>query len=224
MNRSVAMIHTVASLVPTFNALAEEILPDVRVFHMADESLLTITRQEGYITAQTRRRLFLLAESARDAGVAAILVTCSSIGPAVEAARPFFDIALLRVDERMADEAIRLGIRIGVLATLESTLEPTRELIERRAAARQTGTIVMPFLCDGAFDAASCGDVQRHDALVRQGIAHLTSSADVIVLAQASMARAVSGDGTVGATPVLSSPRLAVEHLALTLAAAETTS
>jgi Asp/Glu/hydantoin racemase len=70
--------------------------------------------------------------SAVDAGADAVLVTCSSIGPAVEATRPFCPVPLFRIDEEMADRAIATGPRIGVLATLKSTLEPTRDLVAPR--------------------------------------------------------------------------------------------
>jgi Asp/Glu/hydantoin racemase len=214
MARSVAMIHTVASLVGSFHDLSRELLPDTVVYHFVDESLLTITREAGKITPQTRRRLLGHAASAQEIGVVAALVTCSSVGPAVEAARQFVDIPLIRVDEAMAEAAVQTGRRVGVIATLRSTLEPTQQLIERTAAAAGKSTEVVARLCDGAFEAASRGDTSRHDALVAEGILDLSREVDVIVLAQASMARALSrlADQSL-ATPVLSSPRSAVERL-----------
>ena len=220
MTRSVAMVHTVASLVASFDELARELVPDIVVYHIVDESLLTITREAGRITPQTRRRLLGHLASAQEIGVAAALVTCSSVGPAVEASRQFLDITLVRVDEAMAEAAIRMGRRVGVVATLRSTLEPTRELIERTAAAAGKGTEVVARICEGAFEAASHGDTNKHDALVAEGILALSREVDVLVLAQASMARALPrlADRSM-ATPVLSSPRSAVERLRDVLAA-----
>src|SRR6185312_4124762 len=148
----------------------------------------------------------------------AVLVTCSSIGPAVDASRPFVPVPVLRVDEPMADEAVRLGRRVGVLATLPTTIEPTAELVERRAIAAGEEVEVLARVADGAFDALSGGDRERHDTLVGDALRELAGEADVIVLAQATMARVADalpeGDLRV---PVLSSPRLGVQRLAETL-------
>ena len=51
------------------------------------------------------------------------MVTCSSIGPAVEAGAKLMGVPVLRVDQPMADIAVQTGKRIGVIATL-SRREP----------------------------------------------------------------------------------------------------
>jgi hypothetical protein len=67
----------------------------------------------------------------------------------------------------------------------------------------------------GAFAAVIGGDGAKHDELVGAALREMARDVDVIVLAQASMARVVDAlrpqDKPV---PILSSPRLAVEHLA----------
>src|SRR5207237_87478 len=109
-------------------------VPSWQVFNIVDESLLKNTIRSGALTEMTMRRLAGHVWSAVDAGADAIMVTCSSVGPAVDATVPFCPVKLLRVDEAMADAALDKGGRIGVLATLATTLGPTRALIERRAA------------------------------------------------------------------------------------------
>jgi Asp/Glu/hydantoin racemase len=213
----VAFLHTVTGLATSFQALAAELLPAVEVFSVVDESLLRRTIREGRLQTRTVRRLAGLVASVEDEDVDAILVTCSSLGPAVEAARPLCAVPLLRVDEPMAREAVTLGGRIGVLATLPTTLEPTVDLVERTAERAGRDVTVAAELCDGAFDAVSAGDVERHDALVRESLARLAGRVDVVVLAQASMARVVDGLPEVPAVPVLSSPRSAVEEVAAVL-------
>jgi Asp/Glu/hydantoin racemase len=124
-------------------------------------------------------------------------------------------VPLVRIDEAMADEAVRIGSRIGVVATLASTLEPTAQLIERKG----DGITVTAHLCEGAFEALSAGDRDRHDELVREGLRAVLAGNDVVVLAQASMARVVD---TLAederSVPILSSPRLAMERVAALLA------
>ena len=132
---TIGFVHTVLSLPPTFAALAEELVPAADVFHIADETLLSNTRREGRLTPATRRRVLGYVESAAEAGADLVVVTCSSIGPAVDASRDFLDVPVLRIDEPMADEAVRIGGRIGVVATLSTTLDPTADLVLRRARA-----------------------------------------------------------------------------------------
>jgi hypothetical protein len=120
----------------------------------------------------------------------------------------------------MADKALAIGARIGVAATVHTTLTPTVSLIERKAAAAGKNVSVISKLCEGAFGALLAGDTAKHDALVREGLQELFPQVDVVVLAQASMARIVESlPESDRVLPIFSSPRLAVEHLAQTLAA-----
>jgi Asp/Glu/hydantoin racemase len=218
MAKQLALIHTVTSLVPTFQALCREFVPDVHVFNLVDESLLQCCIREGRISPLTARRLAQHIISVQEAGADVAMVTCSSIGPAVEMSRPFVSIPVLRVDEPMANEAMRLGRRIGVAATLRSTLEPTVGLLRARADAMGKQIDVISTVCEGAFDAVVAGDAETHDTIVAGALRDLRSRVDVVVLAQASMARVVDrvppGERPV---PILSSPRLAVQHLAVAL-------
>jgi len=211
MSRQLAMIHTVPGLIATFEPLVRRHLPDWTPFNIADESLLRIGIREGSMSKATARRVAGYVFSALEAGADAILVTCSSIGDAVDAARPFCPVPLVRVDEGMAERAIDTGARIGVLATLASTLNPTRDLIARAAAARGRAPVIEARICDGAFAALSGGQQEEHDRIVGEGLRSLAGEVDVVVLAQASMARVLGGPHGAGiAVPVLSSPELGV--------------
>ena len=219
-HRRLALIHTVAGLVPRFRQLAAEMLPEVETFDIVDETLLRDATREGRVTLETARRLFAHLAAAEAHGADAILVTCSSMGAAVDAARPFAGVPIVRVDQAMAERAVERGTRIGVVATLWSTLKPTAALIERVAAERGRRVEVRTRLCEGAFDALRTGDEARHDELVRDGLRDLLGWADVIVLAQASMARVVDSlTDDERASPILSSPRLGLERMGEILAA-----
>jgi Asp/Glu/hydantoin racemase len=214
-----AYIHTVTSLVGVFKSLSEELIPEADVFNIIDESLLQNTIRANQLSNTTRRRLASYLISAEEAGAKAILVTCSSVGPAVDGGRSLVNVPVFRVDQPMANLAVKSGIRIGVAATLQTTLDPTSDLILRLAKEHHKDVQVTSRLCEGAFEAVIQGDTAKHDHLVAQGLQELASQSDVIVLAQASMARVVpmlsEEDRKV---PILSSPRLAVEHLAKFLA------
>ncbi len=221
MTRQIAFIHTSPAMVPVFKSLADEQLPPkpaVNVFNVVDESLLCDIIGHGCCPPATARRLVGHVLSAEGAGAGHILVTCSSMGRAVEASRALCAATVLRVDEPMADQAVSIGRRIGVIATLPSTLEPTVALIKARASAAGKSIKLTSQVVEGAFQAVMSGDGARHDALVSDALKRMATKVDVIVLAQASMARVVDAlPAEAKPVPILSSPRSAVEHLAALL-------
>jgi len=156
--------------------------------------------------------------SAQDSGADYILVTCSSIGPAVEAAAEHAGVPVLRVDQPMADEAVQMGKRIGVIATLSTTLEPTSDLVNRRAVLAGKEIELVSKLCDGAFEALMSGDTETHDKIVSAALRELSNEVDVILLAQASMARVVDGLNEADKkVPIVASPPSAIKYIATVL-------
>ncbi len=218
MPKTIALIHTSPSMVPVFKSLTDELLKGHTIFNMVDESLLCDIIREKGCPPNTGRRLVNHVLSAADAGADVVMVTCSSMGRAVETAATLANCKVLRVDQPMADKAVATGARIGVAATLPSTLEPTVDLIKRRAAAQGKSAEVTSCLIDGAFAAVISGDGATHDKLVAEALKNLMKKVDVVVLAQASMARVVDSiPAAEKIVPILSSPRLAIESLSESL-------
>jgi Asp/Glu/hydantoin racemase len=216
--KTLGLVHTSATLVPVFAQLCKEKLPGVNVFNIVDDSLVKGIASAGSLTATIARRVAGYLESAELAGADYIMVTCSSIGPAVEAAAKLMGVPVLRVDQPMADRAAAAGKRIGVIATLRTTLEPTADLISRRAALAGKQIELTSRLCEGAFEALMSGQPAVHDAKVAAVLKQMSQQVDVIVLAQASMGRVVDTlapeDKRV---PILASPAIAVDYLATVL-------
>jgi Asp/Glu/hydantoin racemase len=216
--KRLGLVHTSATLVPVFAALCKEKLPNVDVFNIADDSLVKGIREAGTLTATISRRVAAYLESAELAGADYIMVTCSSIGPAVEAGAKLTGVPVLRVDQPMADKAVAAGKRIGVIATLSTTLEPTADLIQRRAAIANKKIELTSKLVDGAFEALMAGDGVTHDAKVAAALQELSQQVEVIVLAQASMARVVDSLAAADKrVPIFASPGIAVDYLATVL-------
>jgi len=215
MKKTLGLIHTSATLVPVFQQLISQSLPDVDVFNIVDDSLIKDVIAKGELTSQTARRVVDYVGSAETAGADFIMVTCSSIGAAVEASAALTKVPVLRVDQPMADAAVQMGSKIGVIATLPTTLAPTSDLVKRRAAAAGKEIELVSRLCEGAFDALMSGDAAKHDTIVAEALKELSTQVDVILLAQASMARVVDtlseADKKV---PILASPPQAIKHLA----------
>lgn len=213
--KTLGLIHTSATLVPVFAKLCAERLPGVDTFNIADDSLIKDVIARGELTPQTARRVVEHVGSAAEAGADHILVTCSSIGRAVEAAADLTSVPVLRVDQPMADEAVRTGRRIGVIATLPTTLAPTADLVRRRAKAADKEIELTSKLCEGAFEALMSGDGARHDRMVAEALRELAGQVDVILLAQASMARVgESLPDEDKRVPILASPPIAIDYLA----------
>ena len=216
--KTLGLIHTSATLVPVFQQLCDEYLPGVKVFNIVDDSLIKDVIAKGKLTEQTAKRVVNYVSSAESAGADYILVTCSSIGRAVEAADWLTSVPVLRVDQPMADLAVQTGRRIGVVATLPTTLEPTSDLVLRRAKLARKEIELTSKLCEGAFQALMSGNAALHDEMVASALRELSAKVDVILLAQASMARVV---GTLTDEEkivlIIASPPEAIKYLATIL-------
>jgi Asp/Glu/hydantoin racemase len=213
MSQKLVLIHTVPSLVDVFHELCQEILPNVQIIHVADQILLTHILEQGRPSPAIYQRVAEHVVAAQAVGANAVLCTCSSISPCVEVARPMVSIPVLKVDEAMVDRAIELGEDIGVIATVSTTLGPTAELVQERASVAGKAVRVKSVLCEGAYDALFAGDPETHDNIVLDHLRKLMAQVDVVLLAQASMARVLDKiPEEERKVPILSSPRLAVER------------
>ncbi|MEW2582469.1 aspartate/glutamate racemase family protein [Streptomyces virginiae] len=190
------LLHTSPAHVPVFDALRDRHHPGAALRHLVAPELLDRARADGPRSVAPALRELLAA-----AGPGPVLVTCSTIGATAEALAPALGAPVLRVDRPMAAAAVRTGPRIAVLAALASTLTPTAELLAEEAGGRPVS--VVPHLVPGAWESFEAGDTARYLSQVAEA-ADAVTGADVIVLAQASMAGAA--DLVTTSTPVLSSP------------------
>lgn len=197
-----ALLHTSPVHVPVFDALRDRAHPGLELLHLVAEDLLERARADGPATVADAVRARV--REAVDRGARAVLCTCSTIGGVAEAAGAGAGVAVLRVDRPMAAAAVAAGPRVVVLAALESTLGPTGALIEGEARRAGRSAEVRTVLVHGAWERFEAGDAAGYVRLVARA-ADTVRDADVIVLAQASMAPAEALVAT--AVPVLSSPR-----------------
>ena len=97
------------------------------------------------------------------------------------------DIPVVKIDQAMAEEAVRTGSNIALIATVPSTLAPSRRLIERVAAAQGKTISVREFLIENAYAQLKSGHPEVHNELVKAKIRELEGHYDCIVMAQVSM-------------------------------------
>lgn len=214
----VAIIQTSSVSTSHLGSLFKELLPDVEVINIIDDSLLPEVVANGSPTNAVIRRITAYAQAAEAAGASVILNQCSSVGEVVDVASQAIDIPYVRVDRPMARKAVKLGERITVVATVRSTLGPSVRLIKRAAAEAGKTVTVQELLIDGALDVLmKQGDRELHNKMVLDGIAQAEQTSDVVVLAQGSMA-ILEPQLTRFTKPILTSPRSGVEQIKALLA------
>ncbi|MFF2327360.1 MULTISPECIES: arylsulfatase [unclassified Streptomyces] len=196
---TLALLHTSPVHVPVFDALRDTDHPGLALRHLVHEDLLTRARKSSPQAVAGEIRALLAGVVAE--GAAAVLCTCSTIGAVAESAGATLGVPVLRVDRPMAAAAVGRG-RVVVLAALADTLAPTLALLAEEAGERPFD--VRTVVVEGAWARFESGDRDGYLDLVAAA-ADAVTDAGVIVLAQASMADAVTRTAT--RVPVLSSPR-----------------
>ncbi|WP_110514452.1 arylsulfatase [Herpetosiphon llansteffanensis] len=203
MINSLGLIHTAAVHVATFDQLIAEIQPNCAVEHVVVPALLEQARHEG-LSAAVAQQLTAIIADLQAKGMQQMLCTCSTLGGLAETLNP----KVVRVDRAMAEQAIGFGSRIAVVAALESTLEPTKQLLHSIAQAKPIQ--IDTYLCGAAWQAFLANDQASYLQQIATQLEQI-QAADVIVLAQASMANAIQLCQQ--RIPILSSPRSAIASL-----------
>ena len=206
MHDTLALFHTAESNRELFGALAAELAPDVPVTHIVDEGALREVCARGAVTPALRRRVCDTLLGALDAGARAVVCTCSSLGAITAVAAQLAERPVLRIDRPLAEAAVAHGAHIVVAATLPTTLAPTRELIREVAAAANKAITLTDVLCADAWERFQAGDREGYLDAIADELRRSATHGDVLVLAQASMARAIERCPEVR-LPVLTSPR-----------------
>lgn len=185
----IACLHTAESNVSVFETASKEIgLPSGSLAHEVRPDLLAKAEQAGGLTLDIANET-TLALTALCQGVDAVILTCSTLGPAVDELAGKTSIPVLRVDAALARRAIDSGGKVVVLCAVETTLGPTTQLFAEIAGPSQAQYEVR--LVPGAWARFKAGD--RHGYLTAVAEAAETAyreGASIVALAQSSMAGA----------------------------------
>lgn len=214
MKLGIVYTSTTPELIETVNTEIKKNLGDTpEIMNYQDPSILAEVREHGYVTAAPAARLVSMFMQAVSDGADAILNCCSSVGEVADVAQAvarYTGIPIVRIDEEMCREAVRLGKRIGVLATLPTTLEPTKNTVLRVAREMNRHVELVDGLIDGAFGI----DQETFKKMLCDKAEEIKEQVDVILLAQGSMAYAEEIMHETVKKPVLSSPRFGAAALA----------
>ena len=210
---------TTPELIETVEAeIKKQTGEEAELFSSQDPSILADIREAGYVTAAPAARLIKMYMEAVEKGADAILNLCSSVGEVADAAQAvarYVGVPIVRVDEEMCREAVRLGRRIAVMATLPTTMEPTKNTILRVAREMGKRVELTEVLVDGAFGL----DQEQFRERMSEKAGMVEADVDVILFAQGSMAYCERDIAEKYHKPVLSSPRFGAAALKAALQA-----
>lgn len=202
--KSIAIVQTASGSSKELCDLCAEIMPEVKVHQIIDDSMLPEMLAKGGPTPDVRRRMYAYYQQAQSLGVDAILHQCVVAGEIASMAQPFLDIPVVRIDEGMLRKALSIGDRIEVFCTADAAVKPSCSFLKQLAD-------------EGNQGAAIDSQLVTKDT-VGEKAEEAASSHDVIVLAQPSMT-ALLPELTSVQIPVLTAPRLGIEYLKTVLEA-----
>ncbi len=206
----VVLIHGTSTVIAVMEEAIRAIDSRIGVLHIVDEPLLKDLLAAGHITPDIRWRFTQLVVEGARIQPDLIVVTGSSFGPCVEFARQAVSVPVLKVDERMAQEAATFGRRLAVVATERTTIGPTSSLLEQQAAKLGKTLELDVTLCEGAMALLRQGQPALHDSRVIECLKERGAlNADAIVLAQVSLARVQPQVEALTGKRVFSSPSTA---------------
>jgi aspartate/glutamate racemase len=188
-DKKLGMIHSAAFTVQVVEKYIKEIIPEVMVAHLADDTIQMAnnTAEIGTCPKVNYAKFVQYAHNLEEYGVDLIMLACSTFNRAVEFARPMVNTPMLQIDRPMMELAVKTGNRVGLLGTLPTTMPASRRLLEQAASDARKAIQIKEVLCTEAFQALRAGNPQRHNELLLSEIDKLSQNVDSIVLAQVSM-------------------------------------
>lgn len=202
----ICFLHTSPVHIAIFDALRDRIAPHIQIRHAVREDLLRAAIAGGGITAQVETATRRAMQEIITPAVKVLVCTCSTLGQVAEAFDADALIPVMRIDRPMADQAVLQGKHIAVCGALSTAVTAALALVWSSADyLQQRGIIVTDHLFAAAWKHFEAGDMAAYHQEVARGLRGAALTADLILLAQASMegALALCDDISV---PVWSSP------------------
>ncbi|WP_299637592.1 aspartate/glutamate racemase family protein [uncultured Ruegeria sp.] len=208
----IALIHATKVAIDPIEDAADKLWPEAEMISILEEGLSVDRAKSVELSADLLRRIIDLSRYAEAAEADGVLFTCSAFGVAIERANFEAGIPVMKPNEAMFEAAFSHGDRVVMLYTFQPAAGGMED--EFLEAAREKGSIaqITSVFCEGALDAKKAGDDETHDRLIANTAAMITD-ADVILLAQFSMASAANAVRACTDVPVLTSPEAAIEEI-----------
>ncbi len=182
----IALLHTAASNEKLFAPLCKELLPDHDCRHHVRPELLALAA--GGLTHRARGTVLrCLKELLENADI--LLLTCSSLGPAVADLPAALRRRTLRADEALAQTAFARGQRVAAIIAAPGTRQATQALFTACRPEDHHCDIVMSANAWPLFMQGRTGAYLEYIAQRARDLA-VSGKYDIIALAQSSMAPA----------------------------------
>jgi len=212
----ITMIHTVTPIVDNLKAIFKKKLgiQAATIYNIVDDSILPRILNNGSLSPEIINTVYQHISNAERMGSDIILVTCSSISEVVDIVSPLVSVPIIKIDDAMTDEAVKIADNIAVVATIKTTLNPTINQLKEKMVKAGKQINLVPLLCSSAYKALiNESNPKKHDLLLYEAIEEIIENVDTIVLAQASMARLLPKLKKLTNKPILTSPESAVEKV-----------
>jgi len=188
-NKTIGLIHASSLTIPIAKPFIQEIIPEVQVMHLCDDTIQrdNLSAGVGVIPKINYFKFATYAHFLEEAKVDLIVLMCSTFNRAVEFARPMINVPMLQIDRPMMELAVKTGKKIGLLATLPTTVPSSERLL--RVVAEEMGKEIeiKTILSSEAFKELEKGNTERHNEILLEEIDKLSREVDCICMAQISM-------------------------------------
>ncbi|MBQ2959820.1 MAG: hypothetical protein IJE09_01170 [Oscillospiraceae bacterium] len=186
--KKVAVIHSGMGTVEQIKKLFAELLPEVKLINIVDDSLAGSVLQAGYASPAVVKAVGLYALAAQGQGCDALYNPCALIRGAADAAQEMLDIPYLCNDVPMTREAIKIGKRIGLVTANQPAMNHVSKMVEREIAAAGQGNVLNKYVCLEAFHALTKEkNKEKYNALMTEAVSRAAKENDVVLLGQGSM-------------------------------------
>lgn len=185
----VGIIHTSIVTYPIIKKYTDEIIPDVEILHIADDTMYKENSElkSGEEPLNNYKKFLLYTSFLEKLGVNLVVLACSTLNKAVELIKPLVKVKLLEIDRPMMELAVENGNKIGIIATLESTVIPSTNLLKKISKEKKKEVEIFTRVCNEAFYELKKGNIEKHNLIIMKTIKELSNLVDVICLAQLSM-------------------------------------
>lgn len=215
-----ALIHATRVAIDPIEKAAKEHWPAAETISILEEGLSVDRAVTTDLTMELRERILGLSHYAELAGSDGVLFTCSAFGSAIESAANQSHIPVMKPNEAMFDASLQYGDRIAMIYTFAPAAKGMEQEFRETAASRGRSATLVSIFAPQALEAKRDGDEDTHDRLVAETAAGI-KDADVILLAQFSMANAAPLARTGTDIPILTSPHAAIAEMRKRIEAAE---
>ena len=187
--KTLGIIHAAVFTSQTVQKYIDEIIPEVSVMHLGDDTIQrdNLAAEVGVVPKRNYAKFITYARFLEEAGADLIMLACSTFNRAVEYARPMINAPMLQIDRPMMDLAVQDGKAVGLLATLPMTVPSSERLLRLAAEEAKKEIEIKTVLSSEAFEALREGNPEKHNAILLDEIDKLSKEVDAIVMAQVSM-------------------------------------